>query len=103
MPRKPRVWYPGAMYHVTARGNRKNNLVRDQRDYQRYLHLLLKSKANTPFILHSYCLMPNHIHLIIETIDHPLSFIIFILIMQNILIGSTSILVTFFKIDIMQS
>ncbi|WP_201715992.1 REP-associated tyrosine transposase [Rossellomorea arthrocnemi] len=76
MPRKPRVWYPGAMYHVTARGNRKNNLFRDRKDYQFYLTLLQKANEKLPFILHSYCLMPNHIHLIIETIEDPLSQII---------------------------
>jgi putative transposase len=70
MGRKPRIWYPGAIYHITARGNRKNNIFRDSKDYHHYLSLLLRAKLRTPFILHSFCLMPNHIHLVIETINH---------------------------------
>jgi putative transposase len=76
MTRTLRVWHPGAIYHITARGNRKNTLFRNQKDYQHYLSLLLNSKKRTPFILHSFCLMPNHIHLIIETVDHSPSKII---------------------------
>nr|WP_231480036.1 transposase [Rossellomorea vietnamensis] len=64
------------MYHVTARGNRKNNLFRDRKDYQYYLLLIQKAKDKTPFTLHAYCLMSNHIHLLIETNEHPLSQII---------------------------
>ncbi|WP_175990230.1 transposase [Bacillus sp. Marseille-Q1617] len=70
MGREPRVWFPGAVFHITARGNRKNNIFRDSKDYHHYLSLLLKAKLRTPFILHSFCLMPNHIHLVIETINH---------------------------------
>jgi putative transposase len=70
MARKHRIWYPGATYHITARGNRKGNLFREPKDYHQYISLLLKAKKRTPFILHSYCLMPNHIHLVIETVEH---------------------------------
>lgn len=76
MTRKLRIWHSGAILHITARGNRKHNLFRDRKDYQHYLSLLLKAKKRTPFILHSFCLMPNHIHLIIEIIDHSPSKII---------------------------
>ncbi|WP_375162863.1 transposase [Rossellomorea sp. SC111] len=68
MTRNLRVWYPGAIYHITARGNRKNNLFRDRKDYLHYLSLTQKAKERTPFLLHSYCLMPNHVHLIIGTL-----------------------------------
>ncbi|UTE77492.1 transposase [Rossellomorea sp. KS-H15a] len=70
MARKLRIWYPGAMYHVTARGNKRGDLFYDKCDYLTYLHIL-----EDPFVLHSYCLMTNHIHLQIETIDHHIQYI----------------------------
>ncbi|MED4884491.1 transposase [Bacillus smithii] len=73
--RKPRVWYPGAIYHVTARGNRKEAIFRDIVDYRTYLKYLRIVRNRYPFILHSYCLMKNHVHLQLETIHDPLHFI----------------------------
>ncbi len=67
MPRKKRVWYPGAVYHIVSRGNRKNHLFRDQKDYEFYLDILRKIKEKCGFSLFSYCLMTNHIHLQIQT------------------------------------
>ncbi|KAB2336766.1 transposase [Cytobacillus depressus] len=69
MARKRRVWFPGAKYHITSRGIRKNALFHDDADRKHYLTLLAKTKERYPFILHSYCLMTNHIHLLLETID----------------------------------
>jgi len=72
MSRKPRIWFPGAIYHITSRGNRKAAIFYVKKDYERYLELLEATRRTYPFILHSYCLMPNHIHLLLETIDtHP--------------------------------
>lgn len=34
MPRPPRIWYPGAMYHIVARGNRRTAIFHDHADYQ---------------------------------------------------------------------
>ncbi len=76
MPRKRRVWFPGAIYHITARGNRRDAIFRDVIDYRMYLKLLRNVRNRYPFILHSYCLMQNHLHLQLETIDHPTHFII---------------------------
>ncbi|RIW28248.1 transposase [Bacillus salacetis] len=76
MPRKKRTWFPGAMYHITARGNRKDLIYHEREDYHYYLHLLEKAQKRYPFKLHSYCLMPNHIHLLIETEMHSPSTII---------------------------
>ncbi|WP_367038374.1 transposase [Rossellomorea marisflavi] len=70
MPRTKRIWIPGHMYHITARENRKSNLFRDRKDYQHYLGLLQIAMVCYPIPLHSYCLMPNHIHLLIGTINH---------------------------------
>ncbi|WP_048601431.1 REP-associated tyrosine transposase [Rubeoparvulum massiliense] len=71
MARKPRIWFPGAIYHITARGNRRSSLFHDQRDYRKYFALLKETRTEFPFILHAYCLMPNHIHLLLETLETP--------------------------------
>ncbi len=71
MARKPREWWPGAIYHIMSRGNHRHNIFRDDEDRQVYLSILRQVKHTHPYILHSYCLMTNHVHLQIETIDLP--------------------------------
>jgi len=68
--RKRRFWAPGAKYHITSRGIRKMDLFLDDHDRLEYLHFLTKVKQQYPFHLHAYCLMTNHIHLQVETIQH---------------------------------
>lgn len=67
MPKKKRIWYPGAKYHIMSRGNQKQDLFRNQIDYQYYLDILELVKSDYPFSLSSYCLMKNHVHLQIKT------------------------------------
>lgn len=67
MVRKKRVWYPGAVYHIVSRANRKDHLFRDRSDYKFYLNILRKVKDKCGFSLLAYCLMTNHIHLQIKT------------------------------------
>ncbi len=69
MARKKRVWYPGAEYHVMNRGNRRGDIFRTKQDYEVYLMLLAKAKVHYPFYLLGYCLMTNHVHLHIRTIE----------------------------------
>lgn len=69
MAKKKRIWYPGAVYHITNRGNRRSDIFRDEEDYQVYLTILEHAMEKYPYILYSYCLMTNHIHLQLETID----------------------------------
>ena len=71
MARKPRIWYPGATYHITARGNRRDPIFHDHRDYQQYIDFLKLCLEDIPFSIHAHCLMPNHIHLLLETEDKP--------------------------------
>jgi putative transposase len=73
MARKPRIHFPGAFYHVIARGNRGQKLFIDDQDYQRYLKFLDEYKERYRFLLYAYILMPNHIHLLIEVAEAPLS------------------------------
>ena len=62
----PRVCFDGAIYHVTARGDNRELIFRDDDDRARYLTLLARYKSRFRFWLHAYALMPNHVHLIVE-------------------------------------
>ncbi len=67
MARPLRIQYPDAVYHVTCRGNEKQNIYRDDADRHRFLQLLNQSVNIYTINLHSYVLMTNHFHLLVET------------------------------------
>ena len=67
MARPLRIQYPDAVYHVTCRGNEKQNIYRDDADRNRFLQLLNQSVNIYTVRLHSYVLMNNHFHLLVET------------------------------------
>ena len=67
MSRKKRIWYPGAIYHVMSRGNRRTVLFRESADYMRFLKCVAISGKQYGFRIHSMCLMSNHFHIAIET------------------------------------
>jgi REP element-mobilizing transposase RayT len=67
MARKLRVQYPGAIYHVMNRGDRREPIFRDDLDHRRFLVTLGETCAKTGWQVHAYCLMSNHFHLVIET------------------------------------
>ncbi|WP_243138183.1 transposase [Heliorestis acidaminivorans] len=71
MPRKPRIWYPGAVYHIMSRGNHRHKIFRDDEDRQVYLAMIRQVMDILPFKLISYCLMTNHVHLQLETLETP--------------------------------
>jgi REP-associated tyrosine transposase len=73
MPRPPRLEFPGALYHVTARGNERRALYRDDADREEYLARLAHYRRKFGFRLLSYCLMRNHVHLAIRAGPTPLS------------------------------
>ncbi len=73
MARKPRIEYAGAFYHVLARGNQRQRIFKDPGDYRKYLDLLVAYQHCYPFRLYAYVLMDNHVHLLVETVDTPLS------------------------------
>ena len=63
-----RIWYEGASYHITARGNHRNDIFRDESDFNMYLVIMkesLKYYERYKYELTCYCLMTNHIHLLI--------------------------------------
>jgi putative transposase len=67
MARPLRIEYPGAFYHVTARGNERKDIFRDEGDRQRFLAYLETAVVRYNAVIHVYCLMNNHYHLLIST------------------------------------
>ena len=67
MPRSVRIEYPGAIYHVLNRGDRREDIFRDDSDHQRFLATLEEACLKTGWHVHAYCLMRNHFHLVLET------------------------------------
>jgi putative transposase len=73
MSRPLRIEYPGAVYHVLSRGNARQDIFRDNRDRKRFLERLSRAVSHYHFIVHAYCLMGNHYHLVVETPEGNLS------------------------------
>jgi putative transposase len=69
MPRRPRLFKPGYVYHVRQRGNNRTALFHSHEDYLIYLTFLIEAKKLYPCRIYGYCLMPNHIHLLIEAMQ----------------------------------
>src|SRR5580704_138237 len=67
MARKLRLEYEGAIYHVMNRGDRREEIFRDDADRKLFLETLTQGCAKTGWQVHAYCLMPNHFHLVVET------------------------------------
>lgn len=67
MARPLRIEYPGAFYHVCSRGLERREIYRDPKDYEKFLKILSEIQKKASFLCHSYCLMPNHYHLYLET------------------------------------
>jgi putative transposase len=79
MARKPRVHYPGALYHVIMRGNARQDIFFDDEDRIRFYLLIQEGTERYDHRIHAFCLMSNHIHLAIQVGKVSLS-----RIMQNI-------------------
>lgn len=62
-----RIEYPGALYHLTSRGNGRASIFLDRLDHERFLALLARTVARSGWLCHAYCLMGNHYHLLVET------------------------------------
>lgn len=67
MARKLRIQFPGAIYHVMSRGNRREDIFHDDLDRESFLQTLADACAKTAWQVHAFCLMPNHFHLVVET------------------------------------
>jgi REP element-mobilizing transposase RayT len=73
MTRPPRLDAAGTVTHVIARGNERRPLFRDDADREKYLELLAGACGKHGARVFAYCLMPNHVHLALQTGEAPLS------------------------------
>jgi len=67
MPRQARIAPKECIYHVLTRGNNRQDVFKDNKDYQKYIEILQRYKKRYDFKLYHYVLMRNHIHLVLET------------------------------------
>ena len=73
MPRKVRKACESGIYHVMLRGINRQRIFEDEWDYRRFKATLVKYREISGYALLCYCLMPNHVHLLIKEGDEPLS------------------------------
>jgi len=73
MARALRLEYCGALYHVTSRGDRREDIYEDDIDRRDFPSLLAEVCDTSNWDCHGYCLMSNHYHLLIETPESNLS------------------------------
>jgi putative transposase len=73
MPRPHRIQIAGGLYHLTSRGNRRQRIFLDDHDRHRFLDLAGAVARRRGWLCSSYCLMPNHYHLLVETPEPDLS------------------------------
>ena len=67
MARPLRIQFPGAVYHITCRGNARQDIYKDNKDRKTFLEILTESQKIYGIKIYSYVLMSNHYHLLIET------------------------------------
>ena len=73
MARRPRVFAPGLLYRVISRGNQRRKTFLSDDDDRAYLERLDLYRAKFRLRIYAFCLMPNHVHLLLETGSAPLS------------------------------
>ncbi|MBU2887370.1 transposase [Gilvimarinus agarilyticus] len=71
MPRRARVIVPGLPHHIVQRGHNRQVVFVEDRDYEYYLENLAEWKTYFGLQVYSYCLMTNHVHLIVGANDRP--------------------------------
>ena len=73
IPRKARIKSEFGIYHVIQRGNEKKSIFRNNCDRYKYIEVLIKAKEKYNFLVHGYCLMDNHIHILLDTNGNDMS------------------------------
>ncbi|MCA1791335.1 MAG: transposase [Thioalkalivibrio sp.] len=68
MARPLRYNPPGSIHHVTSRGNERRDIVRSDRDRRKFAEKLAEVVLERQWILHSWVLMTNHLHLVVEKV-----------------------------------
>ena len=69
MPRAARIAPKEHIYHILTRGNNRQDIFKDEKDYRKYIEILLRYKERYKFRLYHYVLMKNHVHLVLETTE----------------------------------
>jgi putative transposase len=67
MARPLRIEFPGAVYHVTSRGDRREAIFDDDADRHAFLNVIAQAAERFDAAILAYCLMDNHYHLVIHT------------------------------------
>jgi len=73
MARPLRIEFPGAVYHVTSRGNARDRIFHNEQDNRKFLEILGTTVERYSWLCYAYCLMENHYHLVVETLSPNLS------------------------------
>jgi REP element-mobilizing transposase RayT len=73
MPRRLRIQYPGAIYHVMARGNGRQDIVRDDQDRERLQDELARATVCAGWRVYAFVLLSNHLHIVLKTPQPNLS------------------------------
>ena len=73
MDRPLRIEYPGVSYHVTARGNEQRKIYKSIADRKRFRDYLISATERYGTVIHGWCMMTNHYHLLMETPEGNLS------------------------------
>ena len=73
MARRPRLFAPGVLYHVIVRGNQRQKTFTSASDYQAYLERLAKYRKQYGYTVYAFCLMSNHVHLLVHSSATPLA------------------------------
>ncbi len=73
MTRPLRISYPGAIYHIINRGSRRERIFRRRNDRLEFLSKIQSACEKYNAMVHAYCLMDNHYHLLIETLEGDIS------------------------------
>ena len=73
MTRPLRLEFAGALYHVTSKGDRREDIYLDDGDGEEWLQVLGHVCSRYNWVVHAYCQMTNHYHLLVETVDGNLS------------------------------
>ena len=76
MPRYPRQYSKTGIYHIMLRGNERKDIFIDEEDKGKFIKIVFKKKADEAFKLYAYCIMGNHLHLVIQEQKEPISRII---------------------------
>ena len=73
MSRPLRLEFAGALYHITSRRNGRNSIYLQDDDFELFLQILADVCERYQWVVHGYCLMNNHYHLLVETPDAKLN------------------------------